>query len=93
MPTYSIGEAISLLLEQSKWKPKMHELRLREEWAQIVGKTISRYTRNLSLADKKLVIFTDVAALKQEIMFSKAQLIQSINTHFGETVVLDIIVK
>jgi predicted nucleic acid-binding Zn ribbon protein len=93
MPTYSIGEAISLLLEKSKWKPKMHELRMREEWEQIVGKTIARYTRSLSLADKKLVIFTDVAALKQEIMFSKAQLIQSINTHFGETAVVDIIVK
>lgn len=93
MPTYSIGEALSLLMEQSRWKPKMHELRLREEWELIVGRTIARYTRNLSLADKKLIVFTDVAALKQEIMFSKAQLIQSINNHFGETAVVDIVVK
>ena len=42
MGSYSIGEALNLLLERSKWKPKVTELRLREEWEEIVGKTISR---------------------------------------------------
>jgi predicted nucleic acid-binding Zn ribbon protein len=93
MSSYSIGEALSLLLEKSKWKPKVHELRLRDEWEQIVGKTVSRYTRNLSLADKKLVIFTDVAPLKTELSYGKEQLIASINRHFGEEVVREIIVK
>jgi predicted nucleic acid-binding Zn ribbon protein len=93
MPTYSIGEALSLLLEKSKWKPKMNEVRLRTEWEQIVGKTISRYTRNINLVDKKLTIFTDVAALKQELMFGKEHLINTINKHFEETVVTDIVVR
>lgn len=93
MASYSIGEALSLLLEKSKWKPKVHELRLREEWEQIVGKTVSRYTRNLGLADKKLVIFTDVAVLKTELNYGKAALIESINKHFGEEVVREIVVK
>src|SRR5690606_14275789 len=43
MATYSIGEALSLLLERSKWKPKVHELRMRQEWEQITGKTIAKY--------------------------------------------------
>lgn len=93
MPTYSIGEALSLFLEKSKWKHKIHELRLRNEWEQIVGKTIARYTRNVTLNDKRLTVFTDVAALKQELLFGKAQLINTINQHFGETVVTDINVR
>jgi predicted nucleic acid-binding Zn ribbon protein len=93
MPTYSIGEALSLLLEKSKWKPKVHELRMRQEWEQITGKTIARYTRNLNLADKKLTIYTDVAALKQELTLGKAQLIATINQYFQETVVTEILVK
>ncbi len=93
MPTYSVGQALSLFLEKSKWKPKMHEVRLRAEWEEIAGKIVAKYTRNLNLADKKLTIFTDVAALKQEIMFGKEQLIININKHFEETVVTDIIVR
>ena len=93
MASYSIGEALSLLLEKSKWKPKVHELRMRQEWEQISGKTIAKYTRNLSLADKKLTIFTDVAPLKQELMLGKTQLMTTINQYFGETVVTEIAVK
>ena len=93
MPTYSIGQALSLFLEKSKWKRKMHEVRLRTEWEQIVGKTIAKYTRNISLNDKKLMVFTDVAALKQELLYGKEQLINTINQHFGETVVTDINIR
>ncbi len=93
MGSYSIGEAISLLMEKSGWKPKAIELRLREEWEVIVGKTIAKYTRNINLYNKVLTIYTDMAALKQEIMFSKQQLINNINEHFKETVVTDIVVK
>ena len=93
MGQYSIGEALSLLLEKSKWKPKVQELRMREEWPQIMGTTIAKYTRDVSLKDKKLIIFTDVAALKQELMLGKEQLINKINAYFEETVVLDIVVK
>jgi predicted nucleic acid-binding Zn ribbon protein len=93
MPSYSIGEALSLLIERSKWKPKMQELRLRNEWEEIAGKIVARYTRNLSLHEGKLTIFTDVAALKQELLYGKAPLIATINKHFGETVVTDIMVR
>ncbi|KAK6021924.1 hypothetical protein OSTOST_12394 [Ostertagia ostertagi] len=76
-----------------QWKPKVMELRMRQEWAEIMGKTIAKYTRDVSLRDKKLTIYTDVAALKQELMFGKEQLINKLNAHFEETVVTDIIVK
>lgn len=93
MGSYSIGEAINLLLEKSKWKPKVTELRLRNEWETIVGKTISKYTRNLYLNDKVLTIYTDVAPLKQELLLGKEQLIARINEHLGERAITEIIIK
>jgi predicted nucleic acid-binding Zn ribbon protein len=93
MGSYSIGEAINLLLERSKWKPKVTELRIRNEWETIVGKTIAKYTRNLYLNDKTLTIYTDVAPLKQELLLGKPQLIEAINTHLGEIAIADIIIK
>ena len=93
MGSYSIGEALNLLLEKSHWKPKVTELRMRQEWETIVGKTISKYTRSISLNGKKLIIYTDVAALKQELLLGKEQLVARLNEYFEEKVVDEIIVK
>lgn len=93
MGSYSIGEAIKLLLDKSKWKHKVSELRMQQEWEEIVGKTISKYTRNVVLSGETLTIYTDVAALKQELYFGKQQLIVRINEYFKERVVSDIVVK
>jgi len=93
MGSYSIGEALNLLFERSRWKPKIHELRLRNEWEAIVGKTISKYTRNIVIRDYSLTIYTDVAALKQELLLGKEQLIVRINEYFDEKVVTEIIIK
>jgi predicted nucleic acid-binding Zn ribbon protein len=93
MGSYSIGEALNLLLEKSRWKPKVNELRLRNEWETIVGKTIAKYTRTIQIRDKSLTIYTDVAALKQELLLGKDQLIVRINEYFQERVVTEIIIK
>jgi len=93
MGSYSIGEALNLLLEKSRWKPKVNELRMRQEWETIVGKTISKYTRNLYLSGKILTIYTDVAPLKQELVAGKEQLINHINEYFEERIVEEIHIK
>ncbi len=93
MGSYSIGEAINLLIERSHWKPKIIAYRMSEEWEEITGKTIARYTRSVDLQGKTLTVYTDVAALKQELRFGKEHLIERINEYFKETVVLEVIVK
>jgi len=93
MGSYSVGEALNLLLERSHWKPKVNELRMRQEWEAIVGKTISKYTRNINLFNKTLTIYTDVAALKMELHLGKEQLLRQINEYFQERVVEEIVVK
>lgn len=93
MGTYSIGEALNLLLERSHWKPKVFALRISQEWEAITGKTIARYTRSVNMNGKTLTIYTDVGPLKQELQFGKEQLIARINEYFNERVVEDIVVK
>lgn len=93
MGSYSIGEALNLLFERSRWKQKVHELRMQQEWETMMGKTISKYTRNVILNGDVLTIYTDIAALKQELYFGREQLIGRINDYFGEPVVREVIVK
>jgi len=80
-------------MERSNWKPVIYELRLKEEWPSIVGEMIAKYTRNVILVEKTLIIYTDVAALKQELLYSKEELIKTINNHFKELVINDIQIK
>ena len=82
-----------MLLEKSNWKPKVNEVRMRDEWEAIVGKTIARYTRNIYMKDTTLTIYTDVAALKQELLLGREQLVININEYFKETVVTTIMVR
>lgn len=93
MGSYSIGEALNLLMERSHWKPKVFALRISQEWEEITGKTIARYTRSVNMQGKTLIVYTDVAPLKQELQFGKEQLIARINEYFNERVVEDIVVK
>lgn len=93
MGAYSIGEALNIFLERNAWKPKITEIRLQEEWEQIAGKTISKYTRNIYLGGTTLTIYTDVAPLKQELLLGKAQLMERINLYFGDTVITEIQVR
>ncbi len=93
MGSYSIGEALNLLMERSHWKPKVIELRIKNEWESIAGKTIAKYTRSLNMFNKTLTIYTDVAPLKQELLLGKDQMVARINEYFNERVVDEIVVK
>lgn len=93
MGSYSIGDAINQLLERSHWKPKIIALRMRDEWETITGKAIAKYTRSVNMDGKTLYIYTDVAALKQELQYGKEQLIVRINEYFKERVVENIVVR
>jgi len=93
MSQYSIAEALNLLMERSHWKPKVIALRMSQEWEAITGKTIAKYTRSVNMNNKTLTIYTDVAALKQELQLGKEQLIVRINEYFNERVVEEIVIR
>jgi predicted nucleic acid-binding Zn ribbon protein len=93
MAEYSVGDALRLLIARSGWGAKVQELRMKQEWEAIAGKTIARYTNNIQLQNRVLSIQTDVAPLKQELQLGKEALINQINAYFKETVVLDIKIR
>lgn len=93
MGQYSIGEALQHLMQKSGWTPKVAELRIRQDWEKIAGKTIARYTRELKVFNGVLTIYTDVAPLKQELNMGKQQLMQTINEYLGEPAIKDIVVR
>ncbi len=74
-------------------KPRMMEVRIQENWEQMMGKTIARYTENIQLFDAKLIITTNVAPLKQELNYAKDKIIKLVNEMLGEPAVREVIIK
>jgi predicted nucleic acid-binding Zn ribbon protein len=89
----TMGDALREFMDKSRMKPRLTEVRIRENWEQIMGKTISRYTEGIQLIDGKLLISTNVAPLKQELSYSKDKIIKLVNEMLGEPVVREVVIR
>lgn len=90
---FSLGEAIKLFMRKSNLKSQLQTINLAKIWEDIMGTTCARYTTKLEIFQKKLIIHTTEAALKQEINYAKTKIIERINEEFGETVINDLVVR
>jgi len=93
MSQYSIGDAIQKFLEQSQIRNGIQALQIEEVWEQIMGKTIARYTEKLRIINDTLFITTQVAPLRQELVFQKEKIIQRVNEALGQKVINKIVVQ
>jgi len=86
-------DAIKKFLEQSNIRSGVQALQIEEVWEQIMGKTIARYTDKLRIMNDTLFITTQVAPLKQELIFQKEKIIQRVNEALGQKVINKIVVQ
>jgi len=93
MGEISLGDALRAYLRNSPFRHKMNEYRIQALWEKEMGKTISRYTDSLRLVQGKLLITTHVAALKQELSFSRETIRQRLNEALGEGVIEEVIIR
>ena len=93
MPEISIGDAIKLFLQKSRLKQNIQALQIEEVWAQLMGKTIAKYTDKIEIIGSTLFITTNVAPLKQELQFQKEKIIERVNEAMQEKVVKDVVIR
>lgn len=93
MGQYSIGDAIRQFLAQSRIKGSIQALQVEDVWESVMGKTIARYTDSLKVIDRTLFITTNVAPLKQELVYQKEKIKSRVNEALGEKVIDEIIIK
>ena len=74
-----LKDAIREMLDTFHLRERVNEMRLRENWEKIFGRTLAKYTRNISVRSGKLYLTVDSASLRQELAFNKAKMIERIN--------------
>lgn len=93
MGEYSMQDAMKLFLQKSKLKQSMQALQIEELWEQIMGKTIAKYTEKIQIINQTLFISTQVAPLKNELLYQKEQIIERVNEAMGEKVIKDVVIR
>ena len=89
----SLAEALKMYLARSPFKAQYDAARIEACWESVVGKTISRYTKSLKLNQHRLIITTEVAPLKQELLFSRDMIRTRINEALGEPIVEEVVIR
>ncbi len=93
MGEFSIGEAIRAFLEKSRIKGSIQALQIEDVWEQIMGKTIARYTDKLQIIGDRLIISTQVAPLRQELIYQRDKIIQRVNEALGQQVIREVVIQ
>ena len=93
MGQYRISDAIKQFLQQSRIRGDIQALQIEDVWEEVMGKTIARYTDHLKVINKTLFITTNVAPLKQELLYQKEKIKLRVNEALGEKLIDEVVVQ
>jgi len=93
MGEYSMQDAIQQFLKKSRLKSGIQALQIEEVWEKLMGKTIAKYTDKIQIINSTLYINTQVAPLKNELLYQKNQIIERINEVLGEKTITEVVIK
>lgn len=79
----SIGDAIKQMLKNYKLDRKVTERDIAHSWEKLMGPSINKHTLEITVRDKVLIIRLDSSALRHELGFAKAKIVQKINEYVG----------
>ena len=89
----NFGEALKGFLEKSRMKNGVQALQISDAWENIMGKTVAKYTEKIELINHTLFINTNVAPLRQELMYQKEKIIERVNEYLGKIVVKEVVIR
>ncbi|MBR4519911.1 MAG: DUF721 domain-containing protein [Paludibacteraceae bacterium] len=86
----SLDSIIAEWIRANGLEKPMLEHRVVAQWAEILGPTIARYSRDLEVKDGMLRVRITNAALRQELFEQRFRLIQKLNEAVGGEAIKDI---
>jgi len=93
MSEYSLGQALKLFLQKSRLQSGIRSLEIATVWEDLMGKTIAKYTDKIQIINHTLFITTNVAPLKNELLYQKDKIIQRVNEAMGENVIREVVIQ
>jgi len=87
----SLGDVLQKLFDAYGWTEKMDGVRITNSWEKVVGGIFAKHTTNLYVKNKKLFVFLDSSALRNELYMERTEIIKKLNSEIGKKVINEII--
>ncbi|MEZ4993653.1 MAG: DUF721 domain-containing protein [Saprospiraceae bacterium] len=88
----TLKEALQVMVEHYRLKSRLNQTRIRAHWAEMMGPSIMRYTREIKMGRKKLYIYLDSAPLRQELSMGKEKIRRMLNEKLGEDYIQEVVI-
>ena len=83
--TYTMCDALQAFLREEGLETPLLEYRITQAWPEVMGQTISRYTRQVFVREG-----LSSAPLRQNLMMEHKRIAQKLNDHVGSYVISDV---
>lgn len=80
---------LAFLREEGLETPLL-QYRITQAWPEVMGETISRYTRQVFVRDGKLQVQLTSPSLRQNLLMEHKRIAQKLNEHVGSFVISDV---
>jgi predicted nucleic acid-binding Zn ribbon protein len=91
--TQTISEVISQLMKEKGFENKLLEVSLIRFWEELLGKTVARYTKHISIKNNTLYVTLTSSIVRNEIMLIRDELIGKLNEKAGKNFIEKIVLK
>jgi hypothetical protein len=89
----SISEAMQDMIQEYRLGPQLNESRVKSLWAELMGKTISTYTSNISVRKNVLYLTILSAPLRHELSYAKDKIRDLLNAELGEDFIKEVVIR
>lgn len=89
----SIKEVLKDLVETYRLKSKLNQSKVEELWKNLMGKTVTEHTTGLRIRNQKLYVTVDSAPLRQELSYSRGDILMKLNQELGESFLKEVLIK
>ena len=88
-----VGGVILQYLREFGLETPLNEHRLLQAWDKVLGPAVSRYTKELRIYNQVLLVTITSAALRNELMMRRTELVSRLNAEAGAQVITPIVLR
>lgn len=91
--TESIRDVINQFLKQNRLDKPLFEKKIVDAWSIVLGKSISDYTSEIYVKNKKLYVTITSSVLRHDLFLSKENIVKSLNKEVGMDVIEEVVLR
>lgn len=89
----TLAEAMQDMIREFRLGSQLNERRVHKLWHELMGKTISTYTTNLTVRKNVLYLTIVSAPLKHELSYAKEKIKEMLNKELGEEYIQEVVIR